>query len=124
MENSCKELLLKYYRGLVNSVYKGLPIFEGRKNKSGDIIYDAETSYRNYQIYLTNLLVEIYGNSQLFLQSENSIKLISILRGMLEVEKNDHPTVKRLTMQCIGICKKIIEEIDQRECDDIGLTIL
>lgn len=109
-----KELLIKYYKGLINSIYKLLPLYEGCKFKSKDIIYTPEEAYKNYQIYLTNLIVEIYGNSQLFFQSENSMKLISILRGMIqEIKLDEHQTVKRLTMECINLCKKIIKEIEE-----------
>jgi phage tail tube protein FII len=70
-------------------------------------------------------LVEIYGNSQIFLQSGNSIKLISVLRGMIkEIKPGEQKKVKRLTMQCINLCKKIIKEIEEKESVDIDFKLL
>lgn len=110
-----KELIVKYYKGLVNSIFKLIPLFNGEKFRSREIIYSREDAYRNYQIYLSNLLVEVYGNSQ-FLCSDNSIKLTNILRGMIqEIEIYDYDRVKRLTRQCIDLCKKIIKEIENGE---------
>ncbi len=109
-----KTLLIQYYKGLINSIYKLLPVYEGRKYKTSGIYYSSEEAYKNYQIYLNNLLVEVYGNSQ-FLYSENSIKLANILRGMMqEIKIDEHDRVKRLTMECINICKKIIQDIEER----------
>lgn len=120
-----KELLIKYYKCLINSIYKILPLYEGKKYKSNIIFYSSEEAYKNFQVYLTNLLVEIHGNSQLFFQSDNSIKLISIIRGMIqEVQPGEQIKVKRLTMQCISLCKKIIKEIEEKESEDIGFNIL
>lgn len=108
-----KELLIKYYKRLINNIYKCLPIFEGVKYKTKEIIYLPEEAYKNYQIHLGNLLVEIYGNCQLFFCSDNSIKLTSIMKGM--ITETEHTSIKRLTMECINLCKKIIKEIEEKE---------
>jgi hypothetical protein len=111
-----QDLLIKYYKNLINSVFKLLPLYNGEQYKTKEIIYSSENAFKNYQIYLSNLLVEIYGNNQLFFQSDNSIKLISILKGMIqEIQPNEHKKVKRLTMECINICKKIIKEIELKK---------
>lgn len=111
-----KLLLIQYYKGLINSCFKLIPLYNGEKFKTKEVIYDSEKAYVNYQIYLGNLLVEVYGNSQLFFCSKNSIKLISILRGMIqETSINEQQKVKRLTLECISICKKIIKEIEIME---------
>jgi len=110
-----KELLIKYYKGLINSCFKLIPLYNGEKYKSKEIIYNSEEAFKNYQIYLSNLLVELHGNSQ-FICSDTSIKLISILIGMIqEIHQNEHQKVKRLTMECINLCKKIIKEIESEE---------
>jgi hypothetical protein len=109
-----RELLIKYYKGLINSCFKIIPIYNGEKFKSKEIIKNPEDAYKDYQIYLSNLLVEIYGNSQLFFQSENSIKLISLLKGMIkEIRLNENTRVKQIVRECIGLCKKIIIEIER-----------
>jgi hypothetical protein len=109
-----KELLIKYYKGLVNSIYKLLPLYEGRRYRTSDIFHNKEDAYKYFQVYLSNLLVELHGNSQLFFCSDNSIKLISILKGMIqEISIDEHTKVKRLTMECINLCKKIIKEIEE-----------
>jgi hypothetical protein len=111
-----KELLIKYYKGLINSIFKAMPLYEGLKYKSKEVVYSSEEAYKNYQIYLSNLIVEIYGNSQLFFYSDNSIKLISLLRGMIqEIKLNEQQRVSRLTKECINLCKKIITEIEKEE---------
>jgi hypothetical protein len=110
-----KDLIVRYYKGLVNSIYKILPIYENKDYKTKQVL-NQNDGFKNFQIYLGNLLVEIYGNSQLFFCSENSIKLISIIRGMIqEIHINEHQRVKRLIMDCINICKKIINEIEAKE---------
>lgn len=108
-----RELLIKYYKKLINNIYKNLPLFEGVKYKTKEVIYTPEEAYRNYQIHLSNLLVEIYGNCQLFFYSDNSIKLASIMKGM--IAETEHDSIKRLTMECINLCKKIIKEIEEKE---------
>jgi hypothetical protein len=111
-----KELLLKYYKHLINSCFKLIPLYNGEKYRSKIIIYEPEEAFKNFQIYLSNLLIEIHGNSLIFFHSENSVKLLSILKGMIsQVGCNEHTKVKRLTMECINICKKIIKEIESEE---------
>jgi hypothetical protein len=111
-----KNLFIQYYKGLINSCFKLIPIYNGEEYKTRKIIYLPDIAYNNYQIYLGNLIVEIYGNSQLFFCSETSIKLIGILRGMIqEIQINEQEKVKRLTRECINLCKKIIQEIERLE---------
>lgn len=110
-----KDLLIKYYKSLINSIYKILPLFEGSKYKSKEIIYSSEEAFKNYQIYLSNLLVELHGNSQFF-YSETSVKLINILKGMIQqIKPEEHQKLKRLVMESINLCKKIIKEIELKE---------
>jgi len=111
-----KDLLIKYYKGLINSIFKLIPLYNGEKYKSREVIYSPEESFNNYQIYLSNLLVEIHGNCELFFQSDNSIKLVSILKGMIQqIQLNENQKVKRLTIESINLCKKIIKEIESKE---------
>lgn len=108
-----KELLIKYYNNLVNSIYKLLPLYEGKKYKTSNVFYTQEEAFINFQNYLCNLLIEIHGSYQFF-YSENSIKLVNILKGMIqEINLNQQTIVKRLTLECINICKKIINEIEK-----------
>lgn len=106
-----KELLIKYYEKLINNIYKCLPIIEGLGYKTKKVVYTKEEAYKNYQIYINNLLIEIYGHCELFFCSDNSIKLASTLKGM--ICEDNHSVVKRLTMSCIKICKDIIKEIER-----------
>ena len=111
-----KDLLIKYYKNLINSIFKLIPIINGEKYKSREVIYSQEEAFKNYQIYLGNLLVEIHGNCELFFQSDNSIKLASILTGMIQqIQAGENQKVKRLTMESINLCKKIIKEIELKE---------
>jgi hypothetical protein len=108
-----REILINYYKNLINSIYKLLPIYEGSKYKSKEIIYSSEDSFNNFQIYLTNLITEMLGNS-VFYTSDNSIKLLSLVIGMIQqIEQNQQQRVKRLVMECISLCKKIIKEMEE-----------
>jgi hypothetical protein len=108
-----KEILIKYYKGMINSCFKMIPIYNGEKYKSKEIIYSSEDSFNNFQIYLTNLIVEMYGNS-VFYTSDNSFRLLSIITGMIQqIQENEHQKVKRLVMECISLCKKIIKEMEE-----------
>lgn len=110
-----KKLLIDYYRKLINSIFKIIPLYNGEEYKTKKIIYSSEEAFNNYQIYLSNLLVELHGNIQ-FIQSDNSVKLINILKGMIQqIEINENKKVKRLTMESINLCKKIIKEIETEE---------
>lgn len=110
-----KELLIKYYKGLINSIFKLIPLYNGEKYKSREIIYSPEEAFENYQIYLSNLIVEMYGNS-IFFTSDNSVKLLSINVGMIQqIHPNENQKVKRLVMESINLCKKIIKEIELEE---------
>jgi hypothetical protein len=108
-----KELLLQYYDGLIDSIFKLIPLANGERYKSREIIYSPEEAYRNYKSYIENLIIEVCGNS-IFFCSVNSIKLISILRGMAnEITLASLNKVKNLTRNCIDVCKKIIIEIKE-----------
>ena len=110
-----KDLLIKYYKNLINSIFKLIPIINGEKYKSREVIYSQEEAFKNYQIYLGNLIVEMYGNS-IFFTSDNSIKLLSITIGMIQqIQVGENQKVKRLTIECINLCKKIIKEIEISE---------
>lgn len=110
-----KDLLIKYYKGLINSIFKLIPLYNGEEYKSRKIIYSSDEAFKNYQIYLSNIIVEMYGNS-IFFTSDNSVKLLSIVIGMIQqIQPNEHKKIKRLTMECINLCKKIIKEIEMRE---------
>lgn len=112
MDIEHKDLIIKYYKGLINSIFKLIPIANGEEYKTKKIIYTPEEAFKNYQIYLSNLIVEVYGNS-IFFTSDNSIKLISILIGMIQkIQVGEQQKVKRLTIECINLCKKIIKEIE------------
>ncbi len=107
-----KDLLIKYYKGLINSCFKIIPLYNGEEYKSRKIIYTPEEAFKNYQIYLSNLIVEMYGNS-IFFTSDNSVKLLSISIGMIQqIKQNENQKVKRLVMESINLCKKIIKEIE------------
>jgi hypothetical protein len=112
MEILFKNLLIKYYEGLIDSCFKLIPLSRGEKYKSREIIYTPEESYRNYKSYIDDLIIEICGNSMFFC-SANSIKLASILKGMADkITICDLSRVKNLTRNCIDLCKKIINEIE------------
>ena len=107
-----KNLLIQYYEELINSCFKLIPLSRGEKYKSREIVYTPEESYRNFKSYLDDLIIEILGSSMFFC-SANSIKLASILHGMLvEISIETLPKVKGLTRNCIDLCKKIINEIE------------
>lgn len=110
-----KDLLIKYYKNLINSIFKLIPLMNGEEYKTRKIIYSPEESFKNYQIYLSNLIVEMYGSS-VFFTSDNSVKLLSIITGMIQqIKVGENQKVKRLTIESINLCKKIIKEIELKE---------
>lgn len=111
-----KELLIKYYEGLIDSCFKLIPLSRGEKYRSREIIYSSEESYRNFKSYLDSLIIEISGCNVMFFCSVNSIKLINILKGMSnEITVENLYKVKNLTRNCIDLCKRIIGEIEMGE---------
>lgn len=111
--NVPKEILIQYYKNLINSIFKLIPLMNGEEYKTRRIIYSPEEAFKNYQIYLNNLIVEMYGNS-IFFMSDNSIKLLSIIIGMIQqIQVGENQKVKQLVFECINLCKKIIKEIEQ-----------
>jgi hypothetical protein len=110
--NISNALLIEYYKNLIGNIYKILPIMEGKATNKKDIEYTPEIAYRNFQTYTSNLLVEMHGNISLF-YSVNSIRIIVILRGILnEIKIDDHKKLKSCVFQCIDLCQKIIGELE------------
>jgi hypothetical protein len=113
------ELLIQYYKGLIGNLFKILPVYEGRDLVTKKIIFTQENAFNNFQKYTSSLFVEICGNYDLFFYSDNSVKMISLLRGILkEVDIDEHNKLKPIVMQCINLCNKVIKEL---ECDADGL---
>jgi hypothetical protein len=109
------KLIIAYYKGLIGNFYKILPLYEGRDLKTKQIVYLPDIAYQNFQNYVSNLLVEVYGSSNLFFVNEYSIKIVSILQGILhKVEIDKHKKLKTLVFQCVSLCEKIIVELEGR----------
>jgi hypothetical protein len=113
IENINKELIIQYYKLLVGNCFKILPIYEGKDVYSKEVVYLPESAFSNYQKYVANLIVELCG-SDIFFTSVNSVRIVSILRGVLkEVNVNEHQKLKPLVMECIKLCNKIIDELNK-----------
>lgn len=113
--NVQEELLLKYWNSLQGGLYKILPIYEGRDLFSKNVVFSQEDAYNHFQQYVSSLLVEIYGNSKLFFETVHAVKIVSILRGILEeIKIDEHKKLRPLVFQCVNLCKKISDEL---ECD-------
>jgi hypothetical protein len=107
---------LAYYKNLLNACWKALPIYEGKDIKTKMVVYSPEEAFNQFQKYISNLLVEIYGNSGLFFKSVHSMQLIGILRGMLQEIKinsdEEHKKIKPLIFKCTNLCEKMIKELE------------
>lgn len=121
------ELVIQYYTKLIGKHYAILPIFEGLDYKTKDILYDPFTAYDMFQKYLDKLIIEICGSNSIFLVNVHSIELLSMLRGIKDIDIEDHAQVKASVMTCIDLCKKIIRHLqesinnnqnDEKEGDD------
>lgn len=107
-----RDILLEYYKKLKGSLFKIIPLYEGRDFKTRKVTLVPEAAFNSYKNYTSNLLVELHGNSSLFFVSAYSIKVFNIIRGMLlEVEMDEHERVKSCVMECINLCDKIMEEV-------------
>ena len=107
------EVLVKYYKRMINSFFKILPIYQGMDSKTKRVVYLPHVAYEQFQQYVSNLLVEIYGNSGLFFESEYSVQIVSILRGILiDIKMDELKRLKPLVFQCISLCNKVIEELE------------
>ena len=106
------ELLIQYYKSLINNYFKILPLFEGRDLQTKQIIYTQEQAYEMFQKYIQNFIIEVCGSNELFIVNVNSIKLLSLLRGMQEIQIGEHKKTKSVVMSCIDLCNKVIKELE------------
>ena len=104
-------LVIEYYRKMINKIYAILPVFEGKNYFTKKVEYPADFAYDNFKRYLSNLLCEVTGSSELFIVNVTSLELLSNLRGLYESDSHEHSKVKSIVMGSISLCERIIEEI-------------
>lgn len=112
MEVNCKiiisqSLLNEYVDTFINSTFKVLPVAEGRDIITKKVVYNKETAYEHFQNYLTTLINEVSGSYELFENNVYYLKFLNSLKGMKDIQINEHKKLKSLVFHCIDICKKL-----------------
>lgn len=96
---------------LRNQCWKTLPIYEGKKNKSDEIVYSREEALSNYQKHLIFLVTKILGASKLWQDNQYYVELVYILEGMKNYNADNHEQVRLMTFHCINLIDKMIEAV-------------
>ena len=108
-----------YYKGFQKRIFKCLPIFEG-KDVSCRVVFLPEIAKDNFRRLVGKLLVELYGNSAIFFNSEHGGQLSGLLRGMLmDIDIENKPDIRSLVFECMTLMEKMIKE--SKEGEDCGV---
>lgn len=125
-------LIIEYYNSLIGQVYRLMPLYEGKDWKTKEIIYDNAEAFNMFHKYVQNLIVEICGSNKIFIVNIDSIKILSKIRGLQDINEDEHSLLKSNVMTCINLCKKIIKNLEEnaeskninnkcKECDIGGI---
>jgi hypothetical protein len=109
-----KEILIKYFKDLIHRVYKCIPVLEGR-DFSGRVVYLENISKENFQKYLSKLILEIYGNSDLFFLNEKPVRILGILEGTIKEDPDNFAKIRSNIFDCTSILEKIIKDLEKEE---------
>lgn len=91
-----KEDSNEYLDASVNKVFALLGVYEDCEKRK---------NFESYIIYINRLITEFSGFHSLF-EVKIFLSIVSILKGMTNVDEMDHKTVKSLTFHCISMLKK------------------
>lgn len=86
-----------YIRQCINKIFKILPIYEDCEEKK---------DFKHFVSYLDKLIVMFMGSEILFNQRD-FIDLVSILKGLQQVEGLTQNTVKSTVFHCINMLDKL-----------------
>jgi hypothetical protein len=89
-----------------------LNIYEGKDYETKTVKYNPEESLDMFLKYLENLILEICGSNDVFIVNVNSLKILSILRGLQSIQVSEQRKAKSNLMNCMTLCKKIIAELN------------
>jgi hypothetical protein len=113
-----KRLFDSYISLLIDSIFKLLPIYEGL-SKSKEIVYSSEQSYKHYQQHLEKILIEITGDYYIFYDIPEFIKLLTLIQGMIDINIDEHDTVRSMVFECIKICENIKNQTNENNLEEI-----
>lgn len=105
-----KELFNQYCDDLVNKCFKILPLYEGKKSKHDTNRIPENIAYENYKSYIKGFIVEISGAYYIFEDKVEFIEILSMLRGMMIIEKGNHRQVKSSMFHTIRLIEGLKEE--------------
>ena len=91
-----------YIRQCINKVFKILPIYEN---------CEEQQNFKYFISYLDKLIVMFTGSEILFNQKD-FIDLVSLFKGMQQIEGLTKNTIKSTVFHCIDILDKLKVEID------------
>lgn len=92
-------------QGLINKIYKLLPIYEGKLMNNEFI--EKEIAYKNFKKNLELAIIEFNGIKSICLQSKNIDSILIILYGLREIGIDKVSNVKNAIFKCIRYINKI-----------------
>ena len=93
--NINNKLLIKYFIGMKNKIYKCLPMYEEESPTLGQ--------------YLNNLLYELCGGAEI-MEEDIYVELINKLAYVNRLDT--HEEYKRQIFDCLNTCEKIIKRLE------------
>lgn len=91
---------------LISSIYKLLPIYEG-KTMDSDELLPSEVSLSNFHKNVNRLLLNFTGLSREFNNIKQFQDIVLLLNAIKNVDENSKDIVKKTVFFCINLIKKI-----------------
>lgn len=94
-------VLENYFKSLINSFFKILPMKEQNEN--------------SLDKYIKSLQIELLGCKNLMVVLNNDalfISLLSVLQYLIDNPQSEQKLVKREVFKCISICNKLRDRLD------------
>jgi len=106
------KLVVKYYERLIANLFAALNIYEGKDYITKTLKYEPQEACDMFLRYLENLILEVCGSNEVFIVNVNSLKILSIIRGLQTITLNQHKKVKSNLMSCMTLCERVISELE------------
>lgn len=103
-----EETMAQYFERLVGRIFKLL----GMHEKDRDYEKYFANTYETLDSCLSSLLSEVAGGNKLILEDVYFIQLLNNLENLQDI-KTEYKKYRSQVFHCIGICKKIIENLEK-----------
>jgi len=110
---SC-ETMVEYFEELINKIFKLLSMHFEDKNYGK--FYDG--TWNTLDKYLYSLLCELAGGNKLIINDKYFIELLVNLENLQDI-KVEYKLYRSQIFKCIGICEKIINNLNNQEGVDV-----